>query len=261
MADPIWAAYAVGDLEPEQSTWCRWHLDERNDPIDAVALVYERLAPPVLLTIGSRSGVAAILQRMPRPQQVAISAQIEHVPALSEWYDFPGDGLHAMVRMAIAPDAFQRTIPRVQPSPRRLGPADVPAIEALYACGGPHTPDSFSPAQVAQGVFYGLDAPDHVETGSTNGEPNRLVAVAGTHLVAPSMGVAAIGNIYVHPGWRRQGFGRLVTSTVTAKLLERRLLVVLNVDEANQAAIEMYTRLGYRTHCPFVEGTGVLGDR
>ena len=72
----------------------------------------------------------------------------------------------------------------------------MPAIEALYAAGGPFAPDAFSPAQVVEGVFFGLEIPalDQMRRGT-------LIAVAGTHLVAPTWGVAAVGNIYTHPAW------------------------------------------------------------
>ena len=127
----------------------------------------------------------------------------------------------------------------------------MPAIEALYAAGGPFAPDAFSPAQVAEGVFFGLEsqALDQMKRGT-------LIAVAGTHLVAPTMGVAAVGNIYTHPAHRGKGYGQLVTSAVTEELLNRNLLVVLNVDEGNTAAVHLYEKLGYRVHCPFVEGVG-----
>jgi predicted GNAT family acetyltransferase len=82
--------------------------------------------------------------------------------------------------------------------------------------------------------------------------------VAGTHLVAPAWGVAAVGNVYVHPHWRGRGYGALVSSAVTAELLQRGLLVVLNVDQDNPAAIHLYRQLGYRADCPFVEGIGVI---
>jgi predicted GNAT family acetyltransferase len=80
--------------------------------------------------------------------------------------------------------------------------------------------------------------------------------VAGTHLVAPTWGVAALGNVYVHPAWRGHGYGALVSSAVTAHLLQRGLLVVLNVDQDNLAAIHLYRQLGYGVHSPFVEGIG-----
>jgi predicted GNAT family acetyltransferase len=81
--------------------------------------------------------------------------------------------------------------------------------------------------------------------------------VAGTHLVAQDWGVAAVGNIYVHPDWRGRGYGALVSSAVTAELLQRGLLVVLNVDQNNPVAINLYRQLGFAVHCPFVEGIGI----
>ncbi len=127
----------------------------------------------------------------------------------------------------------------------------MPEIEALYAAGGPFAPDAFSPLQVLEGVFFGLasQVSDQTERGA-------WVAVAGTHLVAPMMGIAAVGNIYTHPADRGKGYGQLVTSAVTEELLNRKLLVVLNVDEANTAAVHLYEKLGYRVHCKFVEGVG-----
>ena len=76
------------------------------------------------------------------------------------------------------------------------------------------------------------------------GETPPLRAVAGTHLVAPAWGVAAVGNVYVHPAWRGRGYGALVSSAVTADLLQRGLLVVLNVDQDNPAAIQLVSTTG-----------------
>ena len=45
-----------------------------------------------------------------------------------------------------------------------------------------------------------------------------LVAVAGTHLLAPEEGAAAIGNIYTRRDRRGRGLGRAVTSAVLADL-------------------------------------------
>lgn len=136
---------------------------------------------------------------------------------------------------------------------RRLMPHDVLAIQALYAHGGPFVPDAFSPGQVQDGAFYGLA----IEPPPLAGARSALVAVAGTHLVAPAMGVAAVGNIYTHPAHRSRGYSQWVTSAVTADLLAQDMLVVLNVDQANTTAIHVYEKLGYRVHGPFVEGIGV----
>src|SRR5512143_3876543 len=46
-ADPIWAAYALADLQPEFAADCRW-MTARDAEGDAVALIYCGLQPPVL---------------------------------------------------------------------------------------------------------------------------------------------------------------------------------------------------------------------
>jgi ribosomal protein S18 acetylase RimI-like enzyme len=177
-----------------------------------------------------------------------MAAQVAHLPVFEAHYDFSADRIRPMLRMTVSCATFRSAGGLTL---QRLSPADVPAIEALFAHGGPFAPDAFSPAQVAEGVFYGLQTGDFVP--SQHGD---LLAVAGTHLVARTIGIAAVGNIYTHPAHRGKGYSQVVTSAVTAELLVKGLDVVLNVDADNAAAIHVYEKLGYRVHCPFVEGDG-----
>ena len=245
--DPVYAAYAIGDLEPEMFADCTWYLAGHGDAARALVLVYRGLAPTVLLTMGDPQAAADVLAAIPLPDRAYMVAQCEHLPVFEKFYDFSVDRVRPMIRMTVAPDAFRpaRTAAKDHEL-RRLGSADVPAIEALYSHGGPHAPDAFHPRQVRDGVFFGVGAP----------ESDQLLAIAGTHLIAPNWGVGAVGNIYTHPAWRGRGLATLLTGAVTADLLQRGLLVVLNVDQANAAAIHIYESLGYRTHCPYVEGIG-----
>ena len=41
--DPVYAAYAIGDLEPEHAPFCTWHLAEASEQAGALALLYRRL--------------------------------------------------------------------------------------------------------------------------------------------------------------------------------------------------------------------------
>jgi len=267
--DPIWAAYAIGDLEPAHFDWCSWYVAEDTDGrLAGLVLLYRRLDPPILLSVGETAAIAAILQRMALPERVYISALEEHQPPMLVRYDFSADRVRPMLRMAVTAETFRPALAgrgehggRGNPAPtlRRLGAADVPAIEALIGQGGPFAPDAFTPTQVHEGVFVGLEQPALAQSPE-GGETPPLRAVAGTHLVAPAWGVAAVGNVYVHPAWRGQGYGSLVSSAVTSDLLQRGLLVVLNVDQGNPAAIHLYRQLGFREHCPFVEGIGRLVD-
>ena len=122
----------------------------------------------------------------------------------------------------------------------RLTSDDVDKVMALFAAGGG---DAFTPAQMATGVFYGILSGDH------------LVSVAGSHLINPTDGVAAVGNVFTHPDYRGRGYGTAATSAVAAELLQRGIRdVVLNVVQANEGAIRIYERLGFARYCPFLEG-------
>ena len=120
-------------------------------------------------------------------------------------------------------------------------------IEALFAQGEGF---AFHPAQLEQGVFFGLLLQD------------QLVAIAGTHLVSPTNRVAAVGNVLTHPRHRGKGYGKATTSAVVVELIERGIRdVVLNVAQDNTPAIHIYQKLGFERYCPFFEGWAVAKDR
>ena len=148
--------------------------------------------------------------------------------------------------------AWDKTVPmwRMVLDPNRFGagrndcirllPAHHHLLADLYSLGGG---DAFDLAQLQQGAFYGVL------------EENRLVAVAGTHLVSPTYGVAAVGNVFTHPHYRRRGYGTATTSAVVAKLLADGIRdIILNVGQNNASAIRVYERLGFERYCPFFEG-------
>ena len=143
----------------------------------------------------------------------------------------------AMVRMA-----WERRALTVDPRATRLTAADAPALVQLYQDGEStgESPDFFYPAMVTDGVFFGVY------------EGNELVAAAGTHLVAPDEGAAAIGNVYTRRDRRGRGYGRIVTSAVLDELRDVET-IGLNVKAGNAAAIRVYESLGFVTHCEFCE--------
>jgi GNAT superfamily N-acetyltransferase len=121
-----------------------------------------------------------------------------------------------------------------------LTPSHAEQLTQLFTLGGGL---AFSPPQIERGVFYGVF------------EKDQIVAVAGTHLVSATYGVAAIGNIFVHPNCRGRGYGTATTSAVADELLQRGIQdVVLNVGQDNTLAIHVYEKLGFERYCPFFEG-------
>jgi ribosomal protein S18 acetylase RimI-like enzyme len=132
----------------------------------------------------------------------------------------------------------------------RLGPDDFPALQRLYADGEAlgEAPGFFRAWMLDRGVFYGIP------------EGRSLVAAAGTHLVAPSEDVAAIGNVYTRRDRRGRGLAAQVTTAVTAELLSMDLrTIALNASPQNLTALRVYERPGFKRYCPFYEGMATRG--
>ena len=130
-------------------------------------------------------------------------------------------------------------------APIRLTGACTPDVLQLLAHGGPFAPDAFSPLQIESGVFFGRYA----------GE--ELLAVGGTHIVDFTAGVAAIGNMYTHPAYRRRGYSAAILRAIVRELLERGVTtIVLNVDQRNPGAEALYLAHGFVVHVPYLEGKG-----
>ena len=234
--DRDYAAYAIGDLDAGFFEKCTWYVAEENDAVCALALVYAGLEPPVLFLMGAGDGTAALLDGPVRVERAYLNVRQEHLNALGKFYQW--DELSPMWRMArsVRPDRFPKPIG----SCKRLSADDVVRLRALYALGGG---DAFDPAQVTQGVFYGIE------------RDGQLIAVAGTHLVSDAYGVGAIGNVMTHPDYRGHGYATQTTSAVCAELTRRGIAtIVLNVRQDNAPAVRVYEKLGFTRHCPFYEG-------
>jgi ribosomal protein S18 acetylase RimI-like enzyme len=236
--DRFYAAYAIADLEPGMFQHTRWYLAEANGQARSLALLFTALDLDALFLMGDTVGLTVILGSALRPRRVYASAASEHLPALRAFYRL-GQPAHT-VRMVLDIQAFRLAKGKTL----RLTPAYARQLERLYSMAQGH---AFSPYQVAQGVFYGVTDKD------------RLVSTAGTHIVSETHGIAAVGNVFTHPDYRRQGLGTLCTSAVVQELLARRIQsIVLNVHEGNDVAFRIYQRMGFKEHCRYVE---VLAER
>lgn len=240
--DRPWAAYALGDLSPGYFHASEWYGPAGHP--DAVALLYRATDTPVLVTCGDPEGVAVALDELPPEPRMTLSIRPEVLPHLQGRWTTARTAL--MWRMLLPPDA--QVLPCVQHT-RRIGPDDLPDLLELFRDGREtgEEPDFFAPSMLADGTYY----------GAWKGE--RLIAAAGTHLVAPTMGIAALGNVYTRRECRGQGHGRAVTAAVVAELRRQSVpIIVLNVRQRNAAALRVYESLGFRRYCPFYEGLAEL---
>ncbi len=235
--DRLYAAYAIGDLEPGMFVQSVWAGAEQGGRLRAVVLHFRGLKPPALFLMGDADGLGAILGDVLRPEWVYLTCRTGHLPMTHDFYKW--DKTIPMWRMVLQPACFRP----VEGNCARLTSVHSNQLTELYALGGGN---AFSPAQVPCGVFYGVLA---------DGQP---VAAAGTHLVSPTYGVAAVGNVFTHPDYRGRGYGTATTSAVVAELLRRGIRdIVLNVDQKNKSAIRIYERLGFECCCPFLEGPAI----
>nr|MBC7245062.1 GNAT family N-acetyltransferase [Chloroflexota bacterium] len=232
--DRLYAAYAIGDLEPGFFEQCTWVGAQKDGRLQSLALYFRGLTLPAFVLMGDSNGLQAIFQGLLYPQRAYLTCRAEHLAVLDCFYAW--EERIPMWRMILQPTRFQP----VKGDCVRLGLHNLDELVALYAYGGG---DAFTPMQLEQGVFYGIFA------------EGRLVAAAGTHLVSPTYHVAAVGNVFTHPDYRKRGFGTMLTSTVVAELLQQGITdIVLNVNQDNVIAIGLYERLGFHCACPFFEG-------
>ena len=234
--DRVYAAYAIGDLQARFFEQCQWAVAQgRNGPV-ALVMAFAGLQPPALFTLGSAEGIRSILRQELRPAQAYVTVRPENLDVVSAVYRLAEP--RKMWRMTVDEDSFRP----VQRPTLRLRPSDIGALNELYSWGGAAF---FAAYQLDQGVYHAV-----VENG-------KLVAAAGTHIVAPEYGVAAVGNVYTHPDHRSRGHATACTSAVVAELLTMGCrTVVLSVRQDNAPAIYAYEKLGFRVHCPFLEMAG-----
>ena len=237
ITDRAWADYALGDLEPELFPHTDWYGAEEQGALNAVAMIYHGLQPPICFLMGDERGVDLILAQAVRLSEIGLSVRDEHLPVLDKYYR--DSGTWPMWKMALEAADFQS----VPGDALDLTLADVPDLRALYAFGGG---DAFLPEEITRGVFCGIR------------QAGQLIAVAGTHVVSDNGCVAALGNVMTHPDWRGRGLASIATSAVVARLIDRGVSTIgLSVSRENAAAIRVYEKLGFKKHVAFREGNAV----
>jgi ribosomal protein S18 acetylase RimI-like enzyme len=240
--DRRWSVYALGDLCPERFVHCQWFRAPGGQ--QALALLYRAFTPPVLLTLGDQASLRAVLPEIADFPEFYLHVRPEAAALLEEHYRIRNRA--EMWRMILDPTLFTPPPPE---QVARLGPADLEALEHLFADGDAagERPGFFTASMLQEGVYFGVR------------EGGELIAAAGTHLVAEAEGVAAIGNVYTRRDRRGRGLATHLVAAVAAELLGRRVqTIALNVSRENAPAIRVYERLGFRHYCDFVEGLAEL---
>ena len=233
-SDRSWGAYALADLSPPWSEQSEWSVLG-----ESLLLVFRGLSPPVLFGTGEPDQLHTLFDNLP-PGRYWYTLRPTDFSLLRDRLD--EFSRTRMWRMRLVDDSFEQWAG----SATRLENAHLRHVDQLFA-GHADRPDAYLPDQVEHGETFGIFDGD------------KLLAVAGTHVIDPSEGVAAVGNIFTAPRHRRRGHGIKVTAAVVKRLVDLNIdTIVLNVEMANQPAIDMYISLGFMPYCGFYEGIAVL---
>ena len=235
--DRILAAYALADLDPENVDQTRWWIARRDDTIVAAALLVEVLPFRPCFAMGETESLAEIFRNGLTEARLILATPPNGRPAIEASYRF--ERIDVMNRMWVKADAFR---PRVSHTLARLGPDELDDVIDLY---GSASRSYFTAARLAREIYFG------VYSG------RQLVAAAGTHVRSRGASIAAVGNVLTRLAYRNRGMATSVTSAVTEAAFEEHRDVVLNVRQDNTPAVNVYRRLGYEVHAPFVEGPAV----
>ena len=235
--DRTWSAYAIGDLAPERLPYCSWYAPAAD--MDTLVLLYRGFMPPILFATGDPAALSRVCAELDAPT-VSLQMLPEALDALPPTYTATDP--KPMWRMSVSAASFH---PAAADDVAALDMSHTAAVAALFtdAREGGEEPPFYRPAMLAEGSFRGI------------WEGADLVAVAGTHLFSPALGVCTIGNVYTRRDRRRRGLAARATSAVVRHALNASIpTIVLNVSQTNGAAKRVYEQLGFRVHCAFVEG-------
>ncbi len=234
-----YAAYALGQLQPRLFARSEWWL-ARGGGSQALLLHSRGGLGSAFFALGAIDALEAMLRLHPGPVHTFLTCEVHHLETVLRHYRLPSR--ESMMRMLVDGETFQPAPGEV----RRLRGHDVDEVNELYRSDG--TPAFYTADNIDDAVYYGAY------------EGDRLVAVAGTHVVSRADGIAVAGNVFTHPWHRARGLGTLVTGAVTQHLLSTCREVVLSVDPGNLAAVRAYSRLGYREVGRLIEGAAVRRD-
>lgn len=227
-----YAAYALGQLEPALFQYSKW-WSARGPKGRALVLVSRGGLGNALVTLGDAEALDALLSLHPGPRFAFAIFRPEHLPVAQRYYSLIREEL--MLRMTVSKESVRS----VEGETSRLSPKDLVVVNRLYSTED--GPSYYAASNLEDGTYYGVFV------------DKRLVSIAGTHVVAPSEGIAVVGNVFTHPNYRGRGLATIATSAVTRALLESCPQVLLTVESSNFPALRVYGRLGYREVCTLYE--------
>ncbi len=228
--DSNYAVYASACLDPSYRKASSWWLSQGREK-SAIVLHCRGTLGPSFFAMGDPEALEAVVSLHPGARAAFATFQTEHLPVIERYFIIQNG--HTMQRMVVSKETFRPA----EGATKRIYGADIGLVNRLYSSEGSY----YSARHLDESVYYATL------------ENDRVVSMAGTHIVAPNEGIAVVGNVYTHPRYRGRGYATQATSAVTAELLETCPLVALTVDPKNLPAVRAYEKLGYRAEGSLME--------
>jgi ribosomal protein S18 acetylase RimI-like enzyme len=230
LTNKAWSIYPLADLDEDLFSHCDWFpLPNRN----ALAMVFKGIAIRPIFVLGDAEETRILLEAM--PERTGYLNLLPH----------QADAAQGIYQYQSRQEMQRMLLEDLRPRPGETIPLtidDADDILKLYATGTGGG-IAFAPFQLNTTFFRGIR------------REGELIAVAGVQVASRSEGVAAIGNIYVHPRHRNQGLAQVVTTAVAQALGEAAIPTIgLNVERSNAPAIAAYEKIGFRRAFSYCEG-------
>lgn len=220
--------YCIGDLDEFYREKTTWFGITDGIEIRAIALLYAGMETPTLIALDrDTESLVTLLEKtkniLPESFYAHLSPGIVRVfGENSILRDF---GLHYKMTLRRTPETIS------DPAIRRLTSDDAESACDFYREAYPG--NWFDSRMLLTGKYFGYYIGEN------------LRGIAGVHVYSPKYGVAALGNIAVHPDHLRSGICYKLTSALCSDLFREIPLTGLNVKSDNIAAISCYQKAGF----------------
>src|SRR5690625_3423130 len=221
--------YCIGDLDDFYWPHTIWFALRDKKIIKSLALLYVGMDTPTLLLFHKGSSafskhlLEGIRDFLPQELNVHLSTGLLEVFERRDVLTYYGFSHKMILKKNVAKPDDQHI--------RRLTIDDVPSLVELLAISYPQ--NWFDSRMIQTGKYFGYF------------NDGQLIGVAGIHVYSEEYKVAALGNITVHPGYRRQGMASKLTLALCYDLQKSTDVIGLNVRAENESAIKCYSNIGF----------------
>lgn len=235
--DPGPHVYALADLDDAFWPDTRWFASHSTSGIDALCLVLEKLALPIVYAVAPPEHaptLALVRELAPRlPATFFVNFPLGYEKVFADTHRILRAGEYVKMQLVDTAALERHELPGIE----SLGPEHAPELEAFYA------ERAFGPGEHLG--FYARYMLEQFPWFALR-ERGQLVSVAGVHVFSERYGVGALANVATAPTHRGRGLARAVCARLARELAARVPLVGLNVASANVAARRCYEALGFR---------------